>query len=44
MKNKPDPALLRTPNLYDEIAKRTPKSHVTIPLMIKIQEGTHETF
>jgi hypothetical protein len=32
MKNKPDPALLRPSNLYNEIKKRLPKSRETIPL------------
>jgi hypothetical protein len=32
MKNKPDPALLRTSYLSNEIKKRIPKSHETIPL------------
>jgi hypothetical protein len=32
MKNKPDPALLRTSYLSNEIEKMTSKSHETIPL------------
>jgi hypothetical protein len=35
MKNKPVAATLRASYLSHEIAKRTPKSHETIPLMIK---------
>jgi hypothetical protein len=36
MKNKPDPALLRSKNLSNEIKKRVPKSRETISL-IKLQ-------
>jgi hypothetical protein len=32
MKNKPDPALLQTSYQSNEIEKRIPKSHETIPL------------
>jgi hypothetical protein len=34
MKNKHDPALLRTSYLSNEIVKRTPKTHETNPLTL----------
>jgi hypothetical protein len=34
MKNKPDTAILKTSFLSNEIVKRKPKSHETIPLMV----------
>jgi hypothetical protein len=39
MKNKHEPALLRTSYLSNEIIKRTPKSHETIPLKLRYGMG-----
>jgi hypothetical protein len=36
MKNKPDPALLRTSYLSNEMKKMTQKSHEPIPFSIKL--------
>jgi hypothetical protein len=44
MKNKPDPALLRTPFISNGIKKKIPKSRETIPLTLLrllMQERTY---